>query len=163
MKCFVCGKEYTGHECPRCNFPDVQVPVASREEARRKLASSIDSYRTAFLERIRVEVIMMYWKDENGWISPDREESVLLGRGSDLFRKERWLDQQLARIENVDNLEVRLCIHVGSAVRNQVVKVPNLHASRLQQLGAALDEDFCLRLMLRNGSEAPTYSDPIPL
>ena len=38
MKCLVCGKNYNDYECPRCGFPDLQLPLGKElEEARKKV------------------------------------------------------------------------------------------------------------------------------
>lgn len=163
MKCYVCGREYEGNECPRCRFPDVQVPGASWEEARKALSASIDAYRTNYLQSIRAELVTYYWKDENGVCVLDHEDLMPLGSGTELYQKELWLGQKFARIEKLDAVPVRLRITAGAASQEKEVALPNLHAAELQQIGIELNDRFQFLLKLRNDSETPTCASPVDL
>lgn len=162
MKCIVCGKVYEGSECPRCRFPDVQIP-GDREAALAALKPQIDQYRQSFLQSIRVEVVTYHWKDKDGLVVKDREDRLSLGTGDQLMHGETWLPQKFARLPQQDSLDVTLCITAGEDVQNKTVTVPNLHKAELQQLGAEMDPECRIRLLLRNETEAPTRSGFVPL
>lgn len=161
MKCYVCSKTYEGSECPRCRFPNVQVPNTTWEEARQALIVSINAFRTNFLQSIQAGLVIYHHKDEDGVYVLDREETVSLGSGTDLYEKELWLDREFARLEDAASVSVRLKITVGDSTREEQVSLPNLRAPELQQIGISLDDQFQFRLKLRNVSEKPTCSAPV--
>lgn len=162
MKCFVCHKEYQGQACPRCEFPNVQVPGASREKAMQDLAPAIHSYRKTFLESIRLDTVICYWKDDNGVIALDHEDVIPLGTGTELYGGEKWHPQKLARVKELTRIPVRLRIGVRDTYREVQVEVENLSQPQLQQLGVEMDEDFNIRLKLRNDAAAMTISTSVP-
>lgn len=162
VTCLVCGKKYETGDCPRCQFPDVQIP-GSREKAIQNLKPAIDSYRANFLSTVRMEILSYRWKDENGVLVMDREERIPLGTVSELSQGIKWLDQRFARIPDTKQLPVRLAIVCGGETRILSVSVPNLQASELQQIGAVVDENCNLKLLLRSTTQSPTQSDPVAL
>lgn len=160
MKCYVCGKQYEGNECPRCAFPAVEVPNTTWEQGRQALEATISPFRASFLKSIQVSLVMCRHRDENGVYVLDREESLPLGTGTELYGKERWLDQEFARLEK-PTCSVRMRLTVRDKTREEQVEIPNLHAAELQKVGIAMDEQFRIRLKLRNTSEKPTCSAPV--
>ena len=162
ITCLVCGKQYETGDCPRCKFPDVQIP-GSREKAIASLKPAIDSYRANFLTTIRVEVLSYHWKDQNGTLALDREERLTLGTASELMQGEKWLEQPFARIPDAKLLPVRIAIVYGEETRLLTVTVPNLPEAELQRIGAVLDADCNLRLLLGNSTQQPTYSEPVAI
>ena len=163
MKCFVCEQEYEGQDCPRCHFPNVQVPGASREKAIRDLAPAINSFRSGFLQSILVEAVSYHWRDEQGQVVLDHEAMLPLGNGTKLYGQQIWLDQKFARVEELTRIPVRLRITVGGNVREAQVEVDNLKEPGLQQLGVSLGQDFQIQVMLRNDAGAKATSAPVPL
>lgn len=162
MKCYVCGKQYEGNECPRCGFPAVEIPNTSWEQGRQALAATITPYRTQFLNEIEISLVMYQYRDENGVYVLDREEPISLGTGTALYGKEHWLDQEFARLED-PTFPARLNLCVRGKTREEQVELQNLKAAELQNIGIAMDEEFNIRLMLRNTSETPTSSASIEL
>lgn len=162
MKCYVCGKQYEGTECPRCGFPAVEVPGASWEDARTALAATIEPFFQGFLDSISVSVTMLQHKDDNGVYVLDWEKPLILGTGKELYDRELWLDQEFARLEE-PTFSVRLNLTVRGKTRTEQVELPNLKAAELQNIGIAMDKQFNLRLKLRNTSEKPTASAPVEL
>lgn len=162
MKCLVCGKNYEAAECPRCHFPDIQL-MGDREAALASLMPTIQTYRKNFLSKVKVELVIYHWKDQNGQIVADYWEPLLLGTANDLLMSEIWLDQKFARIADLEMLSVTVCITVADERREEQVAIPNLHEPELQQLGAYVDEDFNLVLMLRNDTHLPVKSVPVLL
>lgn len=163
MKCYVCSKTYEGSECPRCHFPAIQVPNATWEQARQSLTATIEPFLANFLKSIRAELTIYYHKDENGVCALDHEDLLSLGTGTELYKNELWNSQQFARLADQDSVPVRLRLTVGDQSREEKVMLPNLHAAALQQIGITLDEQFRFHLKLRNGTEAPTASQPVEL
>ena len=162
MKCYVCGKQYEGTECPRCGFPAVEIPGASWEDARTALTATIVPFFQGFLNAISVSVTTLQHRDDNGVYVLDQEKPLVLGTGRELYDKELWLDLQLARLET-PTIPVRLNLTVRDRTRQEQVELPNLKAAELQNIGIAMDKQFNLRLMLRNTSEKPTISAPVEL
>ncbi len=162
MKCYVCGKQYEGTECPRCGFPAVEIPGASWEDARTALTATIEPFFQGFLNAISVSVTTLQHRDDNGVYVLDQEKPLVLGTGRELYDKELWLDLQLARLET-PTIPVRLNLTVRDRTRQEQVELPNLKAAELQNIGIAMDKQFNLRLMLRNTSEKPTVSAPVEL
>lgn len=162
MKCYVCGKQYEGNECPRCAFPAVEIPNTTWEQGRQALAATISPFRADFLKSVEISLVMYHYRDENGVYVLDREETVCLGSGETLYDKEVWLDQEFARLED-PSFSVRLRLTVRGKTREELVEVPNLKAAELQNIGICMDEHFNICLKLRNASEMPTTSTPIEL
>lgn len=162
MKCYVCGKQYEGNECPRCAFPAVEIPNTTWEQGRQALIATINPSRAAFLKSVEVSLVIYHYRDENGVYVLDREESICLGNGEKLYENEVWLDQEFARLEG-PSFSARLRLSVRGQTREELVEVPNLNAAELQNIGISMDEQFNIRLMLRNASEMPTTSAPVEL
>lgn len=162
MKCYVCGKQYEGNDCPRCRFPAVEIPNTTWEQGRQALTGTVAPFRTAFLNSIQVSLIAYHYRDENGVYVLDREEPISLGTGADLYGKELWLDQKFARLED-PTIRIRLRLTVRDNSRDEQVELPNLKAAELQQVGIAMDETFNIHLKLRNTSEEPTCSAAVEL
>ena len=162
MKCLVCGMVYEAAECPRCRFPYIQM-VGDQESVFASLKPTIEAYRKSFFEKIKVELVAYRWKAVNDQIVLDHEEKMPLGTIAELQNGEVWLKDKFARIADVQRITVTVCITEGDSSRNIQVEIPNLHNAELQQLGARLDEECNLRLMLRNDTQPPTISVPVPL
>ncbi len=162
MKCLVCGKVYEAAECPRCHFPDVQI-MGNRQEELEKLKPTIDAYRQQFLSTVKVELMAYRWKDQDGQLVLDRTDRMLLGTANTLRQGEHWLTEQFARIADQKEISVTVCITAAEEKREVQVSLPNLLKQELQQIGAYVDGSWNLFLLLRNGTEAPTKSNPVPL
>lgn len=162
MKCQVCGKEFDAAECPRCKFPDIQIPEAGREQALASLMPTINHWRNNFLNGIRVELVCYHWKQSGDKVVPDGQTYQLLGTGGELRQQERWLDQWFARVPDQQDLKVTVMITAGQEKWEQQIVVPNLMQPELQQIGAYVDEEFNLHLRLRN-AQAQSKADPVPL
>lgn len=163
MKCLVCGKNYEAAECPRCRFPDIQIPEVGREQALASLMPTINAYRTNFLKSVRVELASYQWKDQNGKVVLDQTNWKLFGSGEVLQQKEQWLPEQFARIPDQKTITVTVRIIAGEETREQNVTVPNLLQPELQQIGARVDSDCNLYLMLRGETQAPVSAQPVSL
>lgn len=163
MKCYVCGKMYEGNECPRCQFPAVEIPNTTWEQGRQALAATINPYRTTFLNSIKVSMVAYHHRDENGVYVLDREEEILLGTGAEIYGAERWLDRQFARLGDQPSVSVRLRLAMGERTREEQVELPNLQAPELQKIGVSMDEQFRIQLKLGNTSENPTHSAPVEM
>lgn len=153
MKCDVCGKEFTGAFCPRCDFPVVE---STNVDA---LLDEIQKYRQEFYNSIYAEIYFYYWKEEDGSVVLDRRERKTFGRFPELCGKVTWLPQQLARIPEAKNLDLSVCITSRVKTNECTVSVPNLLDSSLQQIGIEVKEDLCFRLKLRNDLGGETASE----
>lgn len=162
MKCLVCGKDYEAAECPLCRFPNVQI-MGDREQVITSLKPTIDAYRTRFLQTVQVQILVYRWKEEKGKVVQDRVDTVTIGSGDVLMQEETWIPEKFARIADEKEIAVTVRITVGEEGRELTVAVPNLHKPELQQLGASIDADLHLRLLLRNDTDTPTSSAPVPL
>lgn len=163
VTCLVCGKQYEKGDCPRCQFPDVQIPGMEREKAIIHLQPMIDACKKNFLETIRVEVVSYRWKDQDGTIVQDRQEKMLLGSGTALRQGEVWLPAKFARIADEKAISVKLSVTTREGTAEKTIRVPNLHKPELQQLGAKMDDSYRITLMLRNDTEKPVSSEATPL
>ncbi len=162
MKCLVCGKEYEAAECPRCRFPNIQI-VGDQEQALKAMMPTIEQYRRDFLNAVRIGLVIYRWKDQNGQLVMDRQEQKLLGTADELRRGEKWLEDKFARIADQKQISVTLSIAMAGEEKLVQASVPNLQKAELQQLGAKVDENCNLLLMLSNETEKPTISQPIAL
>lgn len=162
MKCLVCGKEYEAAECPRCHFPDIQI-VGDRQKALETMRPTIEKFRTAFLREVKIFLVIYRWKDENGQVVLHREEKKLLGAADELMKEEVWLAEKFARIANQKTITATVSVVMGGEERTVPIAIPNLQKPELQQLGASVDSDCHLHLLLRNDTEKPTMSQPVAL
>ncbi len=160
MKCLVCGKEFEAAECPRCHFPDVQI-IGDREKALENMMPTIIQYRTNFMSAVKLFLEIYRWKDQNGQLVLERKEHRLLGTAQRLMREQVWLEDKFARIADQKTITVTIRMDLGGDEKQVAVSIPNLHKAELQQLGATVDSDYNLRLMLRNDTEQPTMSGPV--
>ena len=163
MKCLVCGKVYEDNDCPRCKFPNIQIPLDGMEEKRKALQPTIDAYRKKFLPKIEVGVVIYHWKDDNGTLAVEREERRSFGTGDALYGKMVWLDQKFARVPEEKTLPIRTYIRMNGEEREEMLQLPNLQEAQLQEIGISMDEAFDLSLHLRNGEGTPVCSEKTPL
>ena len=161
MKCIVCGKDHDKNECPVCRFPKVEFP-GDPEKGLRAMEPAIRAYREDFLGKVSVGIIAYQWKDDNGALVPAGKERVPIGTGKELRESARWLDEKFARIPEEEQLLVSLSVRVNDTDEERSVGIPNLTEPELQELGASVDGDLNIRLMLRNSSGS-TQSEKIPL
>lgn len=161
MKCIVCGNNYSDEACPVCKFPVIQFP-GDPEEGLRAMKPKIDAYRENFMAEVKVGIMTFKWKDGAESIVSDGEEEMLLGTGAQLLLGERFLPQSFARIPDVKTVDVKVLVHCNGTIETHVVSVPNLFEKELQEIGAVVDEDMTLRVLLKNGTEQ-TESDRMPL
>lgn len=161
MKCVVCGKEYTGQECPACKFPVIRFP-GDPEEGMRTMKPEIDAYRDKFLENLHVALVSYSWKDKEGRVVVDRQYEIPFGSGAELYGGEVWLPKEFARIKDKKTLQIQVVIHNGTESMERQITIDNLMEPELQQIGAALDEEMNFCLMLKNTS-GKTRSKKEPL
>lgn len=162
MKCLICEKYYNAAECPRCHFPDIQL-VGDRDTALAAMMPTINQYRANFLRSVRVSLAMYWWKDAGGKVVLDRQEKRFIATADQLLEKEVWLDERFARIADQASVTVSVEITLGDENRTLQISVPNLQKPKLQQLGAGVDSNYRLYLLLRNEMEEPTRSEPVAL
>lgn len=161
MRCLVCGREFDAETCPVCQFPVVRFP-GDPEEGLRAMQPTIDAYREHFLSGVRIGIVTYRWKDDGGTLAVDRKETVWIGTGAELYGREGWIAERFARIPEVPSLEVELSVSVGGRETVRKVNLPNRQEAQLQEIGAALDPQMHLRLLLRNEA-GQTQSEEIPL
>ena len=161
MKCLICNTNYQGNECPNCKFPYIAFP-GDAEEGIRRMKPQLDAYRRAFLERISLGVVSFFWKEQEGRLVLDREEVRPIGSGKELCAGTVWLKQPFARLPEAETLAIRLALTVDGETRELSVSLPNRLEPELQQLGAEMNEQMQLRLLLRNRSGS-SASEWIPL
>lgn len=151
MKCLICNSSYEGFECPNCKFPYIAFP-GDPEEGIRRMKPQIDAYRDAFLEKLSLGVVSYYWKEQDGRLVLDREEVRSIGSGKELQAGAVWLEQPFARLPEAESLTIRLALSLEGGNREFSVRLPNLLQPELQQLGAEMNEQMQIRLLLRNSS-----------
>ena len=161
MKCIVCGKEYEKTECPVCKFPKVEFP-GDPEKGLQAMRPAIEAYREDFLGKVSVGIIAYQWRDDNGAFAMDRKERVPIGTAKELRENTRWLAEKFARIPDEEELRVSLSVQVNDIDEERSVGIPNLMEPELQELGAAVDGDLNVQLLLRNSSGS-TQSEKTPL
>lgn len=161
MKCVVCGKEYFDKVCPICHFPVIKFP-GDPIEGMRAMKPKIDAYREHFLSYVNVGIVTYTWKDEDGAIVLDKENELIFGTGTQLYKGVCWISQKFARIPDVKDLDVQLVVYNNGNRSVWKVSIPNLFETEFQEIGAALDEDLNIQLILKNDS-GQTKSNKEPL
>ncbi len=162
MKCIVCGTAHQAAVCPRCSFPDVQI-LGDGELAQAELMPAVYVYRARLLRDLQVSLLTYRWKVSDGVAVREQEQWMSLGTGETLYRGQRWLDQWFARVDGREQLAVTVRITCGQGTWDHTFTIANLPQPRLQQLGAAMDEQWNLRLLLRNDAQEQTASEPLCL
>ena len=77
--------------------------------------------------------------------------------------KEVWMNEKFARIAGEAFITVSVEIALADETRTVEIRLPNLQTPRLQQLGAGINDNFGLYLLLGNGADEPTRSEPVAL
>ena len=149
MKCIVCGKEYEKDSCPVCQFPKIEFP-GDPEKGLQSMKPAIDAYRDDFLSQVSIGIIVYQWKDDSGVIVMDRNERIQIGTAKELRGNTKWLTEKFARIPDEERLQVSLSIQANGKNEVRSVSIPNLMDAELQELGAAVDDDLNIQLLLRN-------------
>lgn len=157
-KCLVCGKEYEGPQCPRCDFPAVVLMKITPE-----VTKSIANYREMFFQNIQIGIISYSWKDKDGYLVLDQEHQRVLGSCRDLLNGTIWLNQQFARIPDVDDLELRIFVNIKGEVSEKNVKIPNIKSPYLQEIGVSMDENMQVVVHLKNENGETSESQPMEL
>lgn len=162
MKCLVCGKDHEAAECPRCRFPDIQL-MGDREKAMEQLMPTILAYRTNYLKSVRIFLPAYRWKELGGQLVADRTDWLELASGDTLMQEAQWLPEKFARIPDLPSVSVAVRIVSEEGQSEKTVCVPNLAEPQLQQLGAVIDSDCALHLLLRNDNHTFVSSGPVSL
>ncbi len=162
MKCPVCGKLHQEVECPRCSFPDIQL-MGDWETEIKKFAPVMEQYKQALLRSVRIEIPVYTWKDSGGALVQDRLEWLPLGDGVQLLDTAVWCGRQFSRIPDVESLQVTVRVVCQEAPRQVTVTLPNRNVPKLQELGAAVQQDLTFRLLLRCQGEDAVSSAAIAL
>lgn len=161
MKCVVCGKEFNDNSCPVCQFPVIKFP-GDPTEGMRAMKHKIDAFRDHFLSQVSVGIVTYTWKDGDGMIVLDKENELDFGTGTQLYNGVCWISQKFARIPDVKSLDIQLSVHHNGSKSGRKVTLPNLFETELQEIGAALDENLNIQLILRNASgQAKSKKEPL--
>ncbi len=157
MNCMICGRNGKEGEnsCPVCHFPHVILPCAGDGNGVNeieKISGELSAYRSRFLEKVDIGVVIYYWKGENGVIVPDGEERISFGTGKALYGQTVWLPVKFARIPGEERVPVRVSVRWEGREEEQMFFIPNLEEARLQALGAVLDSGMELQLFAGNGT-----------
>lgn len=160
-QCRVCHKELTtpARPCPRCGFQEPAF-FGDQASAEQLISRKADAFRAQYLSNFDFGLTIYRWKDKDGALVLDRTERLSFGGGSDLAGKTRWLDQQFARIPDVDAMDLELSIRRnGQKYRQIPVSVPVPGGKHLQQAGISLSPDMKVRLLLKNPQEQTQSAD----
>jgi hypothetical protein len=122
----------------------------------------VKNYRQQFLKKLQLQIPIYYWKDQNGNVVEDRTELLDLGGASGL-KDITWLEQKFARIPDEEEIPVLVRISAAGESWEKTIALPNLQQPELQQIGACVDADGNLKLLLRNDTEKPTVSPLVSL
>lgn len=162
VRCIVCNHEMSSpvQPCSRCGFLQPAV-VGDLDGAQNFINARAAKYRQELLSRYDFGVTVYYWKDNNGTVVLDREERLSFGSADALLGNPVWLEQQFARTGDETVLELELSVAAPpDGLRRLPVSIPLPSGRHLHQVGARIDEDLSLRLMLRN-PEGQTESTPL--
>ena len=151
MKCLVCGKEYDGAECPVCRFPNIQIP-GNYEEGLLAIQDEIEEYRKQFFSTFYVGIRTWHWIDINGTLKPDYAEDLYFGQIGSLQGEEQWLSRPFARIPDVTMLNITIVIKQAGEIVEKTVTVENLSEMQLLEIGAVVDDQYNVQIIVRNGS-----------
>lgn len=164
MKCIVCNQEIAGPllPCPRCGFLQPAV-VGDAAAAEALIAAKARKHKRELLSHHDIGLTIYHWKDDGGTVALDREERVSFGSGSALLEGVVWLEQKFARIPDAESLELELWVQSDrEPVQRTPVAVRVPQGCYLLQVGARIDEDLSLKLLLKN-PQGQTESQPLRL
>lgn len=154
MKCVICGKNFEQENCPICGFTKFIIPSGVElEKVIEENKETIDLFRTDFLSNLEISVEIFRWKNKNGTLTENGKDLVRIGSGNELMEKKVWAEQEFARIENVDTINVNLLVKYKRGENTISVEVPNLKQSELQRIGAELNQKMEIKLFLGNRIE----------
>lgn len=163
MKCLVCGKSFSGNECPVCGFPVVEIPGDDFEAGIRALRPTIDKHRNDFAARVTLGAVVYNYelsvklKEIGSVIKP-------FGKASELVGKTIWLDESFENVNTRDMIPVTISVEVDKGVEYQVsAEIPNLKDSDKLRLGISMENDFSYSLLLADKSGNSSSSHKMPL
>ena len=162
MKCIVCGKELTSpfQPCTGCGFVQPAV-VGDAAGAQAFIASKAEKYKQELLEQLDFGIMIFRWKDDKGTLVLDTKERLSFGSGKDLLNRTLWLDQQFARLPDMNTMQLQLSVRrLGLDLATVSVSIPVPQGCHLQQVGLELRDNFTLQLKLKNPQEQTT-SEPV--
>jgi hypothetical protein len=131
----------------------------------------IDKDRQRFYGAVTIGVLIHRWKDKNGVLVPNGKDKVPIGTAWELWNKDGWNPNKVARIPDKKEIEVSLYVDYptyskeGEAMTSQElrVKIANLMGAELQQVGVRVHEDNGFTVLLRNDRGEWSQSAPINL
>ena len=168
--CLVCNKPFEGPKCPRCNFRAVEI-VADYQNTLKKMEPRLQAERQRFYGKVTIGVMILRWKDQDGYLVLDRRDKVVLGTAWELWNQEGWNPNQVARIPEKEEIEVTLYVDYPTYSKTEEVmtsheisvKIPNLLKAELQQIGIRVHENNTFTVLLRNNGGEQSESQPVSL
>ena len=152
--CLVCGETHSApNACPVCKFPIVHMPKYD-DAAKENLRPTILSYRKQLLSNIDIAIVAYSWKDDNGYIALDKKTVVPIGKASEIAgESSKWVNQKFARIADEEKLDVTVQVSIYGNRREKQYSLPNLTEAQLQEVGASIDSELNLRMLLKNDTK----------
>lgn len=160
-KCRCCFLQLTDNtdNCPRCGLTDFKI-IGTNPDQEKALEPFIQTHRMGFLKKYTLGVTCYHWKDQNGTIVLDTTETLSFGTAADLLNNTIWLDQEFARMPEDQQIAIDLTVsETGASDRTVQVSITPPTEPQLQLLGAQLDSELQLRLLVKNADTIRT-SDP---
>ena len=148
-------------QCPHCNFMHYASMNNDEETYRVMMEPYAEMHRADFLSRFDMGITTYHWKDQDGTVVLDTTKRLSLGTAQAMRGNVVWLDQEFARLPDVDEMTVELSVHrSGAAPYGILVALPALKEPQLQRLGMTLTEDLKLRVLLKN-QDSEVSSEPV--
>ena len=164
MRCRVCFNEVPNgvDVCPCCGFTQYDV-IGDTKEALTILGTMADKHRNVFLRKYDLGVNIFTWKDKDGTIVLNEKKRISFGTCDTMQKNTVWLESQFARIPDVSEQSVELSvIKSGEPEKIIEVKIPALKEAELQKLGAEMNDDLTVSLVLKNDT-SQTKSNPVSI
>ena len=163
MKCLVCGKSFSGNECPICRFPVVEIPGDDFEAGIRALKPTIDKYRNDFAAKVTLGAVVYNYElsvklKENGSVVKP------FGKASELVGKTVWLDDSFENVNTRDMIPVNISVKVDKGADYRIAAdIPNIKDSDKLMLGITMENDFSYSLILADMDGNSSSSAKMPL
>ena len=162
MNCLVCGKNFSGHECPVCSFPVVEILGDDFDAGIRSLEPEIQKHRNEFGKRVTLGVTVYNYEFDTKVVEKG-SEIIKLGT-IDSLKTPTWMNEEFEAINTRDALPVNVSIWVDNKmVQQYLVNIPNIKTAEKLKLGVVADEKLNFTMMLSDNGNTIVRSPHIPI
>lgn len=151
MKCLVCRKEFSGRECPVCQFPVIEFP-GDTEDGLRTLEPTIKKFSNEFSAGIRIGSMVCSWAVSEDKTLMESEWELDFGTAAAAMEEILWCGREFDNPTERNTVEARIFVRIKDKRYTIAAEIPNIPEAESTELGISLDADFNVTVYIRDGS-----------